>query len=334
MNLQSQGDIYVGITYSEARQIARDVFEANFYKLSKTALEVARQRADELISTYLEKLAKRNPEALGSTQDPDMQYALFTAQKEYARTGDSDLADILVDILVDRASQSGRSLLQIVLNESLLVAPKLTPCQFDTLSTIFIIRYTRRPGMASLDMLGQYLRTTVLPFADDLRTQNSCYQHLEYAGCGAVQTGQVRLERAIRSNYPGLFWKGADKQAIDELLETVEVPPEFIVPCLHNPELFQFNALDETAISEMCQGRGYSEDATMRIVGFQKKHAMSDPEVIGVLVSVEHGMERLIDIWHNSPMKNFTLTSVGIAIAHANIRRKIKEEFDITIWIR
>jgi hypothetical protein len=58
-----------------------------------------------------------------------MQYAVFTAQREFARSGDDQLGDILVDILVDRTKEPDRSLLQIVLNESLNVAPKLTADQ-------------------------------------------------------------------------------------------------------------------------------------------------------------------------------------------------------------
>lgn len=334
VNIQSQGDVNVGITYTEARQIAQDVFEANFYRLSETAYDVARQRADELVSAYLRKLAERNPEALKSTQDPDMQYALFTAQKEFARTGDNDLADILVDILVDRASHSERSLLQLVLNESLLVAPKLTSYQYDTLSVIFIVRYTRRIGMNGIEMLAQYLRTTILPFIDDLRSDNSCYQHLEYAGCGAVQIGARTFEDALKTTYPGLFWKGATKQDLDELPAIDDIPPQLIIPSLHNPELFQFSAIDENTVTKICREHNYPEERIGQLVSFQKKHLMDDQQIKEFLVNLEPRIKRLIDVWDSSSMQNFTLTSVGIAIAHANIRRKINDELDLTIWIK
>lgn len=45
-------------------------------------------------------------------------------------------------------------------------------------------------------------------------------------------------------------------------------------------------------------------------------------------------MENLFDIWKNSAMKNMTLTSVGIAIAQANFRRKTGLSLDLDIWIR
>ena len=126
LNIQGEDvTLNLGVNYSEARQIALDVFEANFYKLSPIAGNIARERASELIDDFLGKLAQKNPLGIENTKDPDVQYAIFTAQREYARSGDKDLSDILVDILVDRISQKERSILQIVLNEALQVAPKL-----------------------------------------------------------------------------------------------------------------------------------------------------------------------------------------------------------------
>jgi hypothetical protein len=45
-------------------------------------------------------------------------------------------------------------------------------------------------------------------------------------------------------------------------------------------------------------------------------------------------MNILFDIWNNSEMKHMTLTSVGIAIAQANFRRKTGKTIDLSIWIK
>jgi hypothetical protein len=44
-------------------------------------------------------------------------------------------------------------------------------------------------------------------------------------------------------------------------------------------------------------------------------------------------MENVFDTWSDSQMKNFTLTSVGIAIGHANIKRLVGEFANLSIWI-
>lgn len=103
-NLQSKTvTIYQGISYAEAKEIALDVFKANFIQLKQEAAEIAKTRAEEITDVFLEKLNSRNPDAIRNFNEPALQDALFTAQKEYAKTGDKDLGDLLVDILVDRA---------------------------------------------------------------------------------------------------------------------------------------------------------------------------------------------------------------------------------------
>lgn len=44
-NIQAQS-VNVGVTYTEARQISMDVYEANFYRLSETAANKAKDRAE------------------------------------------------------------------------------------------------------------------------------------------------------------------------------------------------------------------------------------------------------------------------------------------------
>ncbi len=80
------------------------------------------------------RLHKEYAKGLENAENPDFQRALFTVQKEYALTGDDELGDLLVDLLIDRTKQDNRSLLQIVLNESLSVVPKLTNDQLAALS--------------------------------------------------------------------------------------------------------------------------------------------------------------------------------------------------------
>ena len=130
-NLQAQTINITGITVSEARQLALDVFKANALELAGIARDLFESRGREFVDRYLEELQRRRPEAISALQDPDMQYALFTAQRDSARAGDQDLSDLLVDILVDRAAEEPRNLKRIVLDEALTTAPKLTTQEYD-----------------------------------------------------------------------------------------------------------------------------------------------------------------------------------------------------------
>ena len=335
INLQAGGNISLGITYAEARQIAQDIFNANFVKLSEDAHAIAKQRADELVSDYLRQLEQRNPAAIESTRDPDMQFDLYTSQKEYARSGDKDLGAILVDILVDRASTPERSLLQVVLNESLSVAPKLTSYQFNILSLVFVLRYTRRLNVGNLPQLGAYLKSTVLPLLDGVHTDVQYYEHLEYAGCGSfnpLSTAQVPV--LIKKNYPGLFAAGGDTREIDELRAAIPSVDGLVRPCLNDPTKFQLNALNDDVIQKYCQEHELSEEACSKLINFQHSHLLGDDKALEMLVELDERMKSLVEIWNASKLGNLSLTSVGKAIAHANIRRKTGQNYDLSIWIR
>lgn len=215
--LQAGGDITVintGITVLEARAIALDVAKATFYELSGVARDTAASRVEEITNQVIERLEKEYPAGLQKAQDPDFQYSLLTVQKEFARNGDTDLGSLLVDLLVDRSKQDQRDILQIVLNESLATAPKLTNSQLSALALIFLFRYTQNTSVGNHDLFGNYLDRCASPFVDKLPKSQASYQHLEFAGCGTALVGPP-LEEQLGNTYQGLFLNGFSSEEIE-----------------------------------------------------------------------------------------------------------------------
>ncbi|MCH7625798.1 MAG: hypothetical protein IIC83_07725, partial [Chloroflexi bacterium] len=131
-----------GLSIRDAKEIAKAVFEENAVKLKDEAADIASDRANEILDSILTRIHDEKPEAIEAFRRPDVQMAIFAAQKEHARRGNKELADLLVDLLVERVSHTDDGLMSIVLDESLGVASKLTPDQLDILSLIFLLRYT------------------------------------------------------------------------------------------------------------------------------------------------------------------------------------------------
>jgi hypothetical protein len=153
-----------GLTSEQARQIALDVFKANALELAGIARDLFETRGREFIDRYLEKVQRQRPEALDCFCDPDMLFTVFTAQRDYARTGRTDLEALLVELLIQR-SGSG-DLRQIVLNEAIAVASKLTEQQLDVLSFLLIFVHAApiRYSFETLVEFGPYLRQTIIGF--------------------------------------------------------------------------------------------------------------------------------------------------------------------------
>lgn len=332
-NVQAGGNVTVGLNYSEARQVAMDVFEANFLKLKDEAFEVARERAEQFIESFLTRAAEEGQEEIPEAKNPDFQYAVFSAQREYARTGDEDLGELLVQLLVDRTKTPERNLMQIVLNESLSVAPKLTQDQLDALSLIFLLRYTKHNGLLNLDSLGWYLDHYISPFVPGASRKDSAYQHLEFAGCGTVSVGEIQAEAAFAHSYPGLFCKGFTEAEVEPVGLVPSSRAAVISDCLHDDSLLQVNAVDDDSIYSLCARTGVEPEKREKLTQLQNSKVMSSDEIKTFLSSTQSQMPHLFDLWNSTPMKNMTLTSVGIAVAHANIQKQIGEKFDLSIWL-
>jgi len=60
---------------------------------------------------------------------------------------------------------------------------------------------------------------------------------------------------------------------------------------------------------------------------------MDRDEIREKCIEIRPYMSGLFETWLESEMRHFVLTSVGIAIGHANIRRVVGEFADLSIWI-
>jgi hypothetical protein len=99
-NLQGQSIVInQGISYSDAKEIALDVYKSNYLQLSQDAAELARSRAEELTDDCLQKLKDEKEEAIVEIGTPGMQSAIFEAQKQFAKTGDKDLSSVVIRYL-------------------------------------------------------------------------------------------------------------------------------------------------------------------------------------------------------------------------------------------
>lgn len=335
-NLQGQQVIVnQGISYSDAKAIANDVFKANFIELKQEAAVIAQERAEEVTEKVISQLGERHPESINEFETPALQDALFTVQKQYAISGDQDLGDLLVDILVDRAAAPKRDMVQIVLDESLGIAPKLTLEQFDSLTLIFLLISTRRLDVGDYEELLTHFRKRIFPFIEKLSNRNSDYTHLEYLGCGHVRAGSYgQLEENLRKTYKAFFSKGFSEQELKEKMGEEVNLQGLVIPCFHDSEKLQVGVRDDDVLDQISDKNGLNAEEKQKFKQLFESSTKPAKEVKEMLVDAIPEMERIFEVWKSSPFNKFELTSVGIAIANANYRRKIGDTMDLSIWIK
>lgn len=336
-NLQAQSIVvHQGISYTDAKEIALDVYKANFLQLSQDAAQLASSRAEELTDKFLEKLEAENKAAIDSMKEPAMQAALYEAQKNYAKTGDKDLEGLLVDILVERASTTERNIHQIVLDEALSVAAKLTSEQMDALTLNFLISRTSNSTLNTLPAISEYIKAQILPFLKSLLKESSCYEHLVYVGCGSLlQVNSLRsIEEIFQQQYGGLFLKGFTREQLNQEIEDIEQYLYLIVNCLHDDSLLQINAINKELIDKTCNNENIPEQTKQKIINLYDSTLMSPSEIKDYLISVVPDISTLFDLWSTTGLSKFIPTTVGIAIAQANFRRKTDIKLSLSMWVK
>jgi hypothetical protein len=332
VNYQAATIIQTGLTYREAKEVALDVFKENFLTLKAHAAEVAAKRAEELVEKFIDEV-KDKPELLNAVQEPSMQAALYSAQKSYAISGDEDLADMLVDILVERAGRNDHRLRRIVLDESLEVAAKLTAKQLDLLTIVFLFKFAKFLSVTSLETLKKTFEISVKPFTHSLPPSTSDFQHLEYCNCGTLSVAAISLEDVFWRNYHGLFCKGFTEEEFENTVGPVRDFDAFIGPCFLDKSKLRILALDGERLKEELVKRGYPDETVNNLHNFFYKTIQSGAEVAEYFRQIDSFMPRLFDSWTNG-MDGLTLTTVGIALAHANFRRRTGQSLDLSIWIK
>lgn len=337
VNIQAD-TIQMGISYTDARRIALDVFENNFERLSAVAANTARERATELFEEYVSSLGDANPDRFSAFVDPDWQCALIAAQKGYARSGDDNLRKLLVDLLARRSQQEGRSTLSIALTESIEVAPKLTNEQLDVLSLVLMVRNADFP-VATWEDFAAHIRHYVLPFLPPSPARVAYHRHLAFTGCASLHMGikrnVVTFEYITAHKYPGLSSQSFTREKFYETLAVQGVVGEpgkydaLLVRCDSGPDMYRLKAGNKAGliqelkklgadqvVAKACQSLFKPELYSWGITGRQR------------LASVDPRMQSLMKFWNQS-LGGLTLSSVGVLLGEANVFHKTGRRLDV-----
>ncbi len=337
MNLQAAGDINVaGITEARVREIALDVAKTELDKLSGEAAATAIKRSDELVDTLLKIVGNQTEQLRVVATDPDFQWTLAQAKLSYARTGDANQRDMLTGLLVKRMEEPQRSLRQIAINESIAVIDKLTQREIAALGLIFTIRHTMSPRTVTEQGFIQLLNKRIASFFSDLPQHDASYQHLEYAACGTVGIGSLRLGDVLANTYIGSFIKPipvAEAQNLRAMINDETVFNALFHALDTGNSEFAPNCFNSRQQEDLLEKLKLPKSTSDRVISIIERHLLQGDEANEKLIKLAPSMRPLIEHWEEGLCKHFSLSSVGIAIGHAEVRRRTGDNANLSIWI-
>jgi hypothetical protein len=322
-NIQATNIYVAGVSASEARQIALDVYKANFTVLSQEAASVAMSRAEEITDGFLKKIYEQSPALMLNLNTPGLQIALLNAQREYARTGDKSVEELLVNLLFNRASETTRNLKQIALEEAITILPKLTHKQVDIL-TLNLLVNDHYFMARSKDTLKYFLSALVVKFKTTIEFRSPEILHLEFTGCAKLSEASRHkgLVLDLLESFPGLFSKGFSKE---EFVAQAGDNPKYenlLTPCIRSPDKLQLNATTVDDINRYFQLHDCPAEDKQKLFKVLRTNLMSTNEIQAYLIEIEPEVDFLFK-FDNSDIFHLNLTPVGVAIACANFTKKI-----------
>lgn len=323
-----------GMPEEKVHDIAMEIFRDNFLRLRDEAAGIALGRAEKLVDNLLARLGSMEVKLDNLSRDPDFQSTLYIAQREYARSGSEDLERLLIELLSERIKAPERNLIQIVFNECVAVAPKLTNPQLSALSLTFLLSRTQNFSVIDDKSFRQYCDAQLLPFLDDASREHSHFEHLMYCGCGTISIGSIPLERCLGENYPWTRYGGFTREEIATQFGDLRPSKPLFCPSEVDPSKFRLLTGQQADILKYAQEAGLTEAQSMKVWDAQASRMVDVKAGVEALKRCHQRGSEIVSWYEQTPARNLKLTSVGIGLAYAHIRERLKVPLDLSIWIR
>ncbi|MFG3168370.1 LPO_1073/Vpar_1526 family protein [Streptomyces sp. NPDC048200] len=322
LNLQAGRDLVVaGLSYEDTKAVAKDVameiFKENATRLVREAHDIAYGRAEEFAEIFFDELIRNHPDALQKMRDPGVQSSIFEAQSSYATTGDAELGDLLVGLLVDRIEKEERDLAHLALNSAIGVAKELRSAHFSLLALNFFVKGVVVP-VDSIEKLARAMDDALYRLQDALYVIGD--QDLDYLvgkGCLIAANGQFGIAKYLRMNLPGLFTRGFNVQEWPAGRPLLDVP--FVMQDPGDPKYRRIDAVTKMDLDVLLESydrqdlRGVAEEAL-------QQNVIRDHE-IEVRLSLEAPrLKRLFSRWRDLSLDHYVNTATGVAIGHCYLK--------------
>lgn len=321
-----------GLTYSEAKEIAMEVFRSNFTILKNEAVEVAEKRAIEISEKILSRLFTDLPNVIDNLKTPGFQDAMFIAQKAYAKSGHETTRDLLVELLHERSKITDVNLQQIIIDEALNIIPKLTPAQLDLLTLNYLIAGRSHNKTSGVDFTEDFVNL-LSPFSAPRNRYEENNLHLIYLGCAYSKNVKYsNFEKLISTNYGSSYIQNFSKEHFESIFGTIEKYSKFVRKEKDSNKyqiIFANSSMIEIAMRAENKFTLYEINLLKQ---FYLSLIMPEKEIRNRFFNFGEQIKNVISYWNNTKFKDLELTEIGIYIGKINYKFKTGKELTGMRW--
>jgi len=144
---------------------------------------------------------------------------------------------------------------------------------------------------------------------------------------------EISVEGILLKDYPALFVAGLSRDEIEEMGFSGGVDSRIFIPCLNDASKYQVGVMRYADIEPDLSRQGIPLDVIDRVKSIYQRNLMTEEEVRAKVLRIRPATEVLFQKWSNSAMKSLSLTSVGSAIGHANVKRLVGSFGGLENWV-
>lgn len=328
-------DTNIGFSKEDMKAVIESV-AAQLPQYAVIAKAIVDERLEMFEKKILERFEAGQGTNTGAFADPDFQYLLGRAQHAYARSGDDATAEVLIDLIASRSVQKSRTRLTLSLNEAVERSAYLTENEFSEIAMCFALRYSVRNGISNIAELCAYLRTFAESLLPHISKEESSYSYIQAQACGHLESlSRIDLHGIFTEHYGTLISLGSSREDFKKTLGANfdERYPGLLKPSSLGQEKFQVKSLGRQDCLNVCKKFGIANKGD-ELWLLSTAGLLDEKQVVKIATQHFWGIKDLYAIWRDTPLGSLSLTSIGLAIGYAKIRRTCEFQADLGIWIR
>ena len=326
--VQAKGDINInGITAETAMEICKYVVKAELAVYTQDARVEAEKRLSDISEKTIDRITSLKEDLLHRFKEPAIQMALNETFKNYIASGNEELGENLIDLLIERLNVQERTTEQSIIDEARNIIPKLSS---NTVSLLAIMVFSKLIFPYNKKQYDDLL-LKLAPLVERLKNIRSLdIAHLKQVGCGyGISAFHVvePLEKYLLSDYD-IFHKYPQLMNVSQRTNLPYIMGLFFI----EGQYVSFNVTNTKTVTEAFNLA--NKDQLIPLFEDLKNKAIpfTEDEVRDYHIQKDARWQYAFDVFKNNQITTFQLNPVGVYIGIRQLTKICKMSIPMSLF--
>ncbi len=265
-----------------------------------------------------------------------VQEALVNMQRVYVMMPDAAVMEMVTDAFVQVALGERNETLTLLAYDALQAMTHMDHGHFRVLALLLLFHYSRNTNTVSTSSFRRYADKYIRPLVDELPTEFSVFQQLEYLRCATLRGENAPFADVLRDSYPYFFsYRGFTQDELQRVLGGVNLRAEFFVRSVYDGYC-KLAVVDASNLPRFFMRAGIKDKALqerLRRLMESRPVEYAQDEFNRIVRELSPALVTLVDAWNGSMMRRSVPTLLGMYIGQLYVKEVIGEEFDLSRWL-